>query len=328
MTRRNPALFVFALGAVLLLLYAITTMTSSFATSQVSPDLRVVPVCGAGPYGGMPVDSTTQCPSLVELNLVPNQVDPNGSQLLDLTVGVFPFGIYGGPVANGALANRSLVIQGDSVGMNSWRIPSNTLTGGKSIGVPMTAERAYSEFPFDAYTTSWTAVVEDAVSAERVMTTGTVESTLIPGFDLTFTRAHMDADVTLANDLVVNERGRFSIEISVTRSMTTITETGLLLLAVFVGAASAVYMTLRIQQGNRPPSLAALGWLATLLFALIEVRQSLPTNPPLGIRLDTIVFFPVMVLVTSLIAVVTFAWLKRPEWDVQNLRTNPIMEKS
>lgn len=327
MTKRHPALFVLAFGAILVLVYAITAATSSFATTQVAPDLQVIPVCGAGLNSDLPVDPATQCPNLVELNLTPNRVDPSGSQVLDLTVGVFPSGIYGGSVANGALATRSLLIQGDSVGENSWRIPSNTLTGGKVIAAPMIAKRAYSDFPFDSYTTSWTALVEDAVSAERVVTTGTVESTLIPGFDLNFSRLNMDADVTLANNLTVNERGRFSLDITVTRSKTTIIETGLLLLAVLVGAASAVYMTFRIQQGSRPPSLAALGWLATLLFALIEVRQSLPTNPPLGIRLDTLVFFPVMVLVTSLIAVVTFAWLRRPEWDVQNLSNNTIMEK-
>jgi hypothetical protein len=328
MIRRNPALAPLLIALGLLIAYSFTVFAASFAGSLVSPNLQVVPSCDASLGEGVETDPASQCPNLVELNLVPKRIDIYDSALLDLTLGVYPSGIYGGSVANGALASKSLSVQGDSVGQNSWRIPSNTLTGGKTVSLALENERPYQTFPFDSYVTSWTSLVEDSVLAERVVTTGTVASAVIPGFDMDFSRTDFEADVTLPGDLVVNERGRFGIQVLITRSMTTILETGLLLLAVLVGAVAALYMTARIQQGKRPPSLAALGWLATLLFALIEVRRALPTDPPLGIYMDRWLFLPVMILLLGLIVVVAVEWIRRPEWDSQNRTENSSLEST
>jgi hypothetical protein len=92
----------------------------------------------------------------------------------------------------------------------------------------------------------------------------------------------------------------------------------LLALIIIIGAFSAVLMSLSIFNQHRPPSLSALGWLATFLFALVEMRANLPGEPPLGINLDLVITFPIVLIVMALIVLNAFLWMRRDDWDMEN----------
>jgi len=318
MKGQRAAYVVVSISIAIFLLYSLSSAFVQFSRTTVPLNLSVAPTCDSSKLTDSATELIDQCPNLIEINLSLNQVATFDVENLNAIAKIFPFGIYGAPVANGAWAARSLLVQGDSVGENTWRIPSNTLVGGKSIDLHLETVRSYQYFPFDSYRTSWTGLVEDSVLAERVPVTSTVSRAEIPGFEITSSRTNLDSDSKLQSDMVINDRGRFGIEFNLVRATAILVETGLLLLTMLVGAGAALYMTIRIHLRLRPPSLAALGWLATLLFALIEVRMSMPMSPPLGIRMDTLIIFPIMALVIALIVIVTIAWLKRPEWDMQN----------
>ena len=74
--------------------------------------------------------------------------------------------------------------------------------------------------------------------------------------------------------------------------------------------------------GRRPPTLTALSWLATSLFALVEIRSRFPGRPPMGIKLDTIFTYPIIAILLFLIVLHTYLWVKRDDWNMKNVYSN------
>ena len=87
---------------------------------------------------------------------------------------------------------------------------------------------------------------------------------------------------------------------------------------MILGTASAIILTKSIFLRRRPPTLGALSWLATSLFAVLEIRSRFPGNPPLGISADLFVTYPVTVILLGLILTNTYFWINRDDWDMKN----------
>jgi len=230
---------------------------------------------------------------------------------------VFPLGSYGGTVGSGGWASRTMILSADSVGEDEWLIPSQTLIGGHNLLLPLNAVSPINAYPFDSYQTSWTGFVKDAVSGERIPVVQTAETGSTPGFDVSIQRAGRDGDVQ--GPAWINPKGRFAFEVTVARNPSVRFQVGLLSLTMLAGGGAALLMTALILSRRRPPSLNALGWLATFLFALLEVRSNFPGDPPLGTRLDSVVTFPLIFLVVLLIVLIATSWLRRDDWDMENL---------
>jgi hypothetical protein len=81
---------------------------------------------------------------------------------------------------------------------------------------------------------------------------------------------------------------------------------------------SSVLLTHAILRRRRPPSLNSLVWLAAFLFALFQVRSQLPGSPPSGVRFDMLIFFPTVLLLTTLILINVNLWINREDWDMEN----------
>lgn len=103
------------------------------------------------------------------------------------------------------------------------------------------------------------------------------------------------------------------------------TRSGSTKLAVFlfgalmlIGAAASSLMTINVVKGKRPPSINTLTWLAAFLFALFQVRNQLPGNPPSGVKFDMYIFFPTILILICLILVNVSAWNSREDWDMEN----------
>jgi hypothetical protein len=322
--RPSLAVAVLAAAAILLAAYTALSLVLPGSTTSVDPSLQIVPSCSSAdpPPGDVGIDPTTGCPNLVEVQASVSRVTLGDSPSVGMGLQVFPSGIYGGALVSGGFTQRSLTLQGDAIGEDEWLMPSNSITGGKEIALPVLSSAGVENFPFDRYETSWTGLVEDAVLAERAPVVTTANAITVPGFDVAIVRTPMDADQVDNSGLIVNEMGRMSYVVEIERSASTVNQTALLVITVLVGALASAYMTIAIATHRRPPSLAALAWLATFLFALIEVRRNFPGNPPLGVRIDSLFLLPVAISVIVEIAIVTGLWLARRDWDAQNLEEN------
>lgn len=265
---------------------------------------------------GVSIESTDGCPNAIELNLTVTGAHSVGEHVLDASVQVFPSGSYGGTVVNGGWASRSISIEGDSQASSEWLIYANSLAGGHPIELPTISVAGIESYPLDGYTTSWTGLAEDAVTAERIPVVLTANRSPVSGFDVQILRGEM-----AGNDIAPvphNTAGRFSYEVIVQRDPAVRFQVALLAFTLVVGGLAALFMTTLIVSRRRPPSLAALGWLATFLFALLEVRRNFPGNPPIGVRLDAFVTFPVIALILVQIMVIASVWRRRVDWDMEN----------
>ena len=93
----------------------------------------------------------------------------------------------------------------------------------------------------------------------------------------------------------------------------------LLLVIMILGALAGIFLSVSIVKEKRPPTLNALSWLATSLFALVEIRSRFPGQPPMGIRLDTFVTYPVILIQLSLIVLHAILWVRRDDWNMKNI---------
>lgn len=94
-----------------------------------------------------------------------------------------------------------------------------------------------------------------------------------------------------------------------------------LLLAVLmiISGFSSMLVTRAVWSGKRPPSINALAWLAAFLFAMFQIRASLPGNPPNGTLFDLLIFYPILIVLLSEMAIVVYLWVKRDDWDLKNV---------
>jgi asparagine N-glycosylation enzyme membrane subunit Stt3 len=67
-------------------------------------------------------------------------------------------------------------------------------------------------------------------------------------------------------------------------------------------------------------------WLATILFAILQVRTNFTGNPPIGILLDYVIVFPVLSAMLLLGILNTFYWIRRWDWDLENEPTSETVQ--
>jgi hypothetical protein len=72
--------------------------------------------------------------------------------------------------------------------------------------------------------------------------------------------------------------------------------TFIILILMLTALASVTTMAFMVSAGRRPPTLSALIWSAALTFSLISLRDLFPGNPPIGILIDKIIYFPALLI--------------------------------
>lgn len=89
----------------------------------------------------------------------------------------------------------------------------------------------------------------------------------------------------------------------------------IILLLMITAMISVTIMTYMVVSGSRPPTLSSLTWAAALTYSLISLRGLMPGDPPIGIFVDKIIYFPslIVTLVCSLWVLVT--WVRREDFQ-------------
>ena len=115
------------------------------------------------------------------------------------------------------------------------------------------------------------------------------------------------------------EKGQVTVQWSIKRQSGDIYAAILLAILMIISAIASFAVTKAVWSGKRPPSINTLAWLAAFLFAMFQIRASLPGDPPNGNLYDLIIFYPILVMLLLQMAMVVYLWIERDDWDLKNV---------
>ena len=260
-------------------------------------------------------DDPDGCPDLIEFYLLPSFVDEENSELVNRLV-TRPAGLYGWADRNSGLTDRSFTVDLDSVDtVRVLNSPGNATVGINSRS-KMSTKNSLFYYPFDFYKGEITFQATDFQTKSVIPSTVTVGKQSLSGWILKFSQSgEPDPE---SKDKIIYGDGLAKISWDLKRANVIFIAIILLIFLMIIALISGFTITRSISNGNRPPSMNLLLWLATILFAIIQVRGNFPGNPPLGILIDYIIVFPVLSLLLLLGIANTFFWLVRADWDIEN----------
>jgi hypothetical protein len=233
---------------------------------------------------------------------------------------------------SGWLPTQNVSIHVDSVigasngGTNVYDFEKDVPTGGFNVQIdeqPGAGPRSkVGWYPLDLYNFEIPISVVGEESSLNVLPQDYTKN--IDTFDIKMTHglwSDPDKTVTLADeksfDLAINEftDGLSSTVFTATRSNSTKLLVAIILLLMVTAMTSVGILTHMVVDGKRPPSLSSLTWTAALTYSLISLRGLMPGDPPIGIFVDKIFYFPslILTLICSLWVLVT--WVRRDDFQ-------------
>jgi hypothetical protein len=90
--------------------------------------------------------------------------------------------------------------------------------------------------------------------------------------------------------------------------------TFIILILMLTALTSVTTMAFMVSAGRRPPTLSALIWSAALTFSLISLRDLFPGNPPIGILIDKIIYFPALLITLVCSLWILLIWTRREDY--------------
>jgi hypothetical protein len=144
-------------------------------------------------------------------------------------------------------------------------------------------------------------------------------SKMIPNYLAQLYPANSTNQEKVISDL---NKGVAQVEWNVSRLPSDIYAAILLAILMIISAGASISVTRAVWSGKRPPSINALAWLAAFLFAMFQIRASLPGTPPSGTLFDLIIFYPILIVLLAEMAIVVYLWIKRDDWDLKNVQKN------
>lgn len=300
--------------------YFILVPTLNNAQTEVHPELLKLTNCKDPSWLNSQFsskNSSTDCPSLVDVYFSLSGIDLVTERRIDAKIQLFPSGDYGGAVANGGWTAKSIELTYEGSGETNWQLLSNTLVGSRAVEIGLSNQEALYRYPFDTYSTTWSSRLEDDVEGNPIPIVMSASQRNIEGYVVEIFPNSSSDPIKSQRDAFLN--GKYEINIVIKRSPASIFLTVMLGFIMLAGAIASLLMTSYILVRKRPPSLASLGWLATFLFALIEIRQNLPGLPPLGIGFDSFITFPVIIIMMLAMLITGLNWIGRDDWDIKNV---------
>ena len=233
---------------------------------------------------------------------------------------------------SGWIPTQNVSIHVDSVigasngGTNIYNFKKDVPTGGFNVQIdeqPGAGARSkVGWYPLDLYNFEIPISVNGEESSLNILPQDYTKN--IDTFDIRMTHglwADPEKTVTMADeksfDLAVDEftNGQSSTVFTATRSNSTKLLVAIILLLMVTAMTSVAILTHMVVDGKRPPSLSSLTWTAALTYSLISLRGLMPGDPPIGIFVDKIFYFPslILTLICSLWVLVT--WVRRDDFQ-------------
>jgi hypothetical protein len=230
---------------------------------------------------------------------------------------------FGEPTQNGALVLRDVEVlvdsfQGNSVFMGEvgqilGRQEYDILLRGNTWRYPFDVYEAGVSFVDPAFEQGGFAFREKLENLPGYITS----SQGIPNYiDKMYPKNTNNTD-KIVSDL---EKGQATFQWEIKRQPGDVYAAVLLAILMLISAAASFSVTKAVWSGKRPPSINTLAWLAAFLFAMFQIRSSLPGNPPNGNLYDLIIFYPILLILLLQMAMVVYLWIKRDDWDLKNVK--------
>ena len=318
---RNPKI-------VIVLFLAIALLFGLFArggTTTTSKNLNKAISCKEGEWASSPyfTGDPSNCPDIVEYVFKPAFVNEKASEF-NLRFVTLPAGKYGSAMRNSGWVADSYFVDVDTSDANRLVNKGGSTSQGTTLKAKMSEDNSLFYYPFDRYAGEIKAQAVAEISKEPIPTTVIASDSTLSGWKLTFSEQNKPLQATSGK--AIYENGRATLYWKLSRANVVYIAVSILLILMLIALGSAFAITRSIARLKRPPSMNLLLWLATVLFAILQVRTNFPGNPPIGILLDFTVVFPVLGLLLFLGIANTFYWLNRTDWDYEN--ENPELMKN
>jgi hypothetical protein len=224
---------------------------------------------------------------------------------------------------NGSLTYQDVELLVDSFqGNSSFSAEIGQLLGRQEFDVLLRGNSW--RYPFDQYSASvslWDSLLlEDpnmsVVETNEYLPGFMTKSSTQPAYDDYIYGEGVTDSEKIKYDL---KRGQLTVNWDIRRLPGDIYAAILLAILMIISALASVSVSRAVWSGNRPPSINTLAWLAAFLFAMFQIRASLPGDPPNGTLFDFVVFYPILVILLVEMAVVVYLWIRRDDWDLKNV---------
>jgi len=230
---------------------------------------------------------------------------------------------FGEPTQNGALVLRDVEILVDSFQGNSvFKGEIGQILGRQEYDILLRGNTW--RYPFDKYEAG-VSFVDPAFEQGGFALREKLEN--LPGFITTSAGVpnYIDdmypKDSTNTEKIVSDlEKGQVTVQWEIKRQSGDIYAAVLLAILMLISAAASFSVTKAVWTGKRPPSINTLAWLAAFLFAMFQIRSSLPGDPPNGNLYDLLIFYPILLILLLQMAMVVYLWIKRDDWDLKNVK--------
>ena len=263
-------------------------------------------------------DDVNGCPDIIEYAVRPAFVSEKTSEFV-LRIIPLPAGKYGISLSNSGVVYSPYSIDVDTT--ESYRIKNSKydIAKGLTVRTKMSSRNELFYYPFDTYRGEINLLAVDDLTKSGIPGTISVFKESLSGWKLQLSEP-MKPELDTNGKSIYGSISTF--EWSLKRANIVFFSVMLLSLLMLIALASAFMITRSIHKGHRPPSMNLLLWLATILFAILQVRTNFTGNPPVGILLDYIIVFPVLSTLLLLGILNTFYWIRRWDWDLENEPVN------
>ena len=203
-------------------------------------------------------------------------------------------GNYGEPTKNGSLTFKDVELLVDSYqGSGKFSAQVGQVIGRQEFKVLLKGNSW--RYPFDNYLAGIglldSKFENQPLSLKEVkeyLPGFRANSNTIPNYRVDLYPKNSSKDEQIISDL---NKGIAQIEWRVMRLPGDIYAAILLAILMLISAGASLSVTRAVWSGKRPPSINALAWLAAFLFAMFQIRASLPGTPPSGTLFDFLSYF-------------------------------------
>ena len=309
----------------LLVVVILFTLFARGGSTSASPTLNDSITCEKGQWDRSPyfTGDATNCPNILEFLFKPAFIDERASEF-NLRFSTFPAGIYGMSMKNSGWVTESYFVDIDTSDSSRIYNKDGTTSQGATLKAKMNKKRSLFLYPFDSYHGEIRTQAIAEVSKQSIPITLIASKSTLAGWKIHFSEANKPLKVTSNKALYDKKPAKLFWQLD--RASVVYLSVSVLVFLMLIALGSAFAITRSIANKRRPPSMNLLLWLATILFAILQVRSNFPGNPPIGILLDFMVVFPVLGLLLILGIANTFYWLNRSDWDYEN--ENPELMKN
>jgi len=304
----------------LLLFVALVVFFGVFArggTTTTSINLSKAISCEKGEWSENPLysGSLSNCPDIVEYLVKPAFVNEKTSEL-NLRFVTLPAGKYGTAMKNSGWVTESYFVDLDTTDAYRLINKDGSTSQGTTLRAKMSNENAIFFYPFDRYEGEIKMQATSEIAKEKIPASIIASESTLSGWKLHFAEQGKPSSSTSGKAIYIAKPATLYWNLG--RANVVFIAVSILLILMVIALGSAFAITRSIARFRRPPSMNLLLWLATVLFAILQVRTNFPGNPPIGILLDFTVVFPVLGLLLILGITNTLYWLKRTDWDYEN----------